>query len=90
MAQMRAAIATHNFCAPHEQRIIRALGNRVGRDRLKKARPARAAVIFRVGNKQRLIATNTMIGAGRFRVPIRPGKRTLGSRLAGYIILFRG
>ena len=87
MSQMRAATGADGFRALHKERIVGAVSNRALSDRLPKAGPARAAIIFRAAFEKRGIAAHTMICALRFTVPIRAGKGPLSARFAGDVKL---
>src|SRR5262245_29044473 len=89
MAKMGVAAAATHFGAFHKPARVRVLRDIVLLDRLPEAGPARAGIEFGAGIKERLAATNTLIDAGFFGIPVDAGKGLLRPLAAGNAKLFR-
>jgi cytoskeletal protein CcmA (bactofilin family) len=88
MSQMRVALGAANFGPHHAELRIPMLHQVAGLPGFVETRPARPGIEFGLGIEQRRAAAHAVIHSRLFRVPIPPGKRTLGARLAGHVILF--
>ena len=87
MSQMRVALGAANFGPHHAELRIPMLHHVAGLPGFVETRPARPGVEFGLGIEQWRAAAHAVIHSRLFRVPIPPGKRTLGARLAGHVIL---
>src|SRR6185437_10077684 len=82
MAKMRLAAAAQHLGAPHEEAAISLGVDAILGDRLIEARPACAAIEFRLRGEELLAAADAGIGAGAMLVPIFAGESALGAFLA--------
>jgi hypothetical protein len=87
MAEVPATIAAMNLRSHREERSIGGRRRCAGQ-RIKKARPARAAVELSVGLEQFLATTRTFINARLIDLIKGTGARALGAMLAQYLELF--
>ena len=87
--QVRIARGAANLGPHHAVGRILVLDHAATRDRLGEARPARPGIKLRLRIKQRSPTAHAVVHPRILRVPVRPGKGTLGARLARHVILLR-
>ena len=88
VAEMAAAAAAMHFGAQHAEGAVLGLADRVF-ERLVEARPAGAALEFRLGGEQRQVAAGAGEDALAMLLEQRAGARPLGALLAQDLILLR-
>lgn len=88
MAEMCAAPSASHFYATHAVAKIFVLIETVGQG-LPKAGPAAAGVEFAFGSKQRLAATDAMVGSAGCTISVFAGKRRFCAFFPANVKLFR-
>src|SRR5690554_3601534 len=84
---MGIAVRAADFGTAHEVAAVVDLDDGVFRNRLEKARPARAGIIFGIGGEKRRPATYAIIGAFALFGIVGVGKGALGAVFASHMKL---